>query len=172
MKKSEIPAFPSPLVMRRSFGSEIGKQGGRNSFVETVSPGAVAAAAQDTLGTPVPTRAPDGDDMGEPTPTAAKFKDESSPVPPSPSIDGPEKPAPDTTAELADSLMSSLPVAGGGTSRLGEGRDSVSSMDSMSSAGTATSTSFWTIFPRISQLHSTPHARWAVVYLVPRLSSC
>ena len=104
MKAEEIPAFPSPLVMRRSFGSEIGKEGGRNSFVETVSPGAVAAAAaQDTLGTPVATRAPDGDDMGEPTPTAAKASDESLSVPPSPVIGSyPEKPAPDTTAELAD----------------------------------------------------------------------
>ena len=30
----------------------------------------------------------------------------------------------------------------------------------------------WDHFPRILQLHPTPHALWAVFYLVPRLTSC
>ena len=38
--------------------------------------------------------------------------------------------------------------------------------------GTMTPTSFSDHFPRVSQLHPTPHTRWAVFYLVPRLTAC
>ena len=40
------------------------------------------------------------------------------------------------------------------------------------SAGAATSTSFGDHFWTISQLHATPHALWAVLYLVPWLTPC